>query len=115
MISNTSNSLIYSGLYALFTIGISSPIHGQNPGKPAPLHKSQPNILWISTEDMSPHLGCYGDAVAKTPNLDKLASQGCRFTNVFTTAAMPGRNYYRHVSDFNRVHAHEDYFIPPVC
>ncbi len=48
----------------------------------------RPNILWISTEDMSPHLGCYGDKVAKTPNIDRLASQGIRFTNVFTTAAI---------------------------
>jgi arylsulfatase A-like enzyme len=50
-------------------------------------HK-QPNILWISTEDLSPHLGCYGDPVAKTPNIDKLASQGVRYLNVFTTAAI---------------------------
>jgi arylsulfatase A-like enzyme len=50
--------------------------------------QKQPNILWISTEDMSPHLGCYGDKVAKTPNIDRLASQGIRFTNVFTTAAI---------------------------
>jgi arylsulfatase A-like enzyme len=50
--------------------------------------QKQPNILWISTEDMSPHLGCYGDNVAVTPNLDRLASQGIRFTNVFTTAAI---------------------------
>ena len=48
----------------------------------------RPNILWISTEDMSPHLGCYGDKVAQTPNIDRLASQGVRFTNVFTTAAI---------------------------
>lgn len=50
--------------------------------------QKRPNIIWISTEDMSPHLGCYGDKVAKTPNIDKLASQGIRFTNVFTTAAI---------------------------
>ena len=50
--------------------------------------KKQPNILWISTEDMSPHLGCYGDKVANTPNIDRLASQGIRFDNVFTTAAI---------------------------
>jgi arylsulfatase A-like enzyme len=50
--------------------------------------EKKPNIIWISTEDMSPHLGCYGDAVAKTPNIDRLASQGIRFTNVFTTAAI---------------------------
>lgn len=50
--------------------------------------QKRPNILWISTEDMSPHLGCYGDKVAKTPNIDKLATQGIRFTNMFTTAAI---------------------------
>ena len=50
--------------------------------------EKQPNILWISTEDMSPHLGCYGDLVAKTPNIDRLASQGIRFDNVFTSAAI---------------------------
>ncbi len=48
----------------------------------------QPNILWISTEDLSPRLGCYGDLTARTPNIDRLASQGVRFTNVFTTAAI---------------------------
>ncbi len=50
--------------------------------------QKQPNILWISTEDLSPHFGCYGDKVARTPNIDRLASQGIRFTNVFTTAAI---------------------------
>ncbi len=48
----------------------------------------QPNILWISTEDLGPHFGCYGDKVAKTPNIDRLASRGVRYTNVFTTAAI---------------------------
>jgi arylsulfatase A-like enzyme len=50
--------------------------------------EQRPNILWISTEDFSPHLGCYGDVTARTPNLDKLASEGTRFTNVFTTAGI---------------------------
>jgi len=44
----------------------------------------QPNILWISVEDISPHLGCYGDKDASTPHLDKLASEGTRFTQAFT-------------------------------
>ncbi len=43
----------------------------------------QLNILWISCEDISPDLGCYGDDYADTPNLDCLASQGCRYTNAF--------------------------------
>jgi arylsulfatase A-like enzyme len=43
------------------------------------------NILWITVEDMSPHLGCYGDFTVETPNIDRLASQGERFTNVYGT------------------------------
>ncbi len=46
------------------------------------------NILWISCEDMSPDLGCYGDAYARSPNLDRLATQSVRFTNVFTVAGV---------------------------
>ena len=41
------------------------------------------NILWISCEDTSPDLGCYGDEYAETPNLDELASEGCRYSNAF--------------------------------
>ncbi len=43
----------------------------------------QPNILWISCEDTSPDFGCYGDDYADTPNLERLARQGCRYTNAF--------------------------------
>jgi N-sulfoglucosamine sulfohydrolase len=46
----------------------------------------RPNILWISTEDMSPHLGAYGDAVARTPTLDRLAARSIRYRHVFSTA-----------------------------
>jgi len=49
---------------------------------------SRPNILWITCEDMSPHLGCYGDAYAVTPNLDRLAGQGVRYTGAFAAASV---------------------------
>ena len=48
----------------------------------------QPNILWLSAEDISPHLGCYGDSHAITPNLDQLAKEGVRYTHAFTTAGV---------------------------
>lgn len=48
----------------------------------------RPNILWLSCEDISPHLGCYGDPHAITPNLDRLASEGIRFTHAFTAAGV---------------------------
>ncbi len=43
----------------------------------------RPNILWITVEDLSPHLGCYGDTTVPTPNLDALAAQGVRYTNAY--------------------------------
>jgi uncharacterized sulfatase len=46
----------------------------------------RPNILWISAEDISPDLGSYGDSYARTPNLDRLASQGARFAKAFSVA-----------------------------
>lgn len=49
---------------------------------------SRPNILWITCEDMSFHLSCYGSKLVKTPNIDRLAAQGTRYTNVFTTAGV---------------------------
>ena len=45
-----------------------------------------PNIVWISNEDMSPQLGAYGDKLARTPVLDRLARESIRYTNAFTTA-----------------------------
>ncbi len=39
----------------------------------------RPNILWITAEDMSPTLGCYGDDYATTPNIDKLAKRRIAF------------------------------------
>ncbi|MCD6304156.1 MAG: sulfatase-like hydrolase/transferase, partial [Planctomycetes bacterium] len=52
------------------------------PGGPGRL----PNVLWISVEDISPTLGCYGDKYATTPNLDRFASQGVRYEWAFTHA-----------------------------
>src|SRR5262245_9231407 len=45
-----------------------------------------PNIVSIVAEDLSPTLGCYGDKDAITPNIDRLAAQGARFTRCFTHA-----------------------------
>lgn len=46
---------------------------------------SRPNILLICGEDNGRYFSCYGDPVAKTPNLDRLASQGCTFDNAYST------------------------------
>lgn len=48
----------------------------------------RPNILWLSCEDMSPHLGCWGDPHAITPNLDRLAAEGVRYEAAFSCAGV---------------------------
>ena len=48
----------------------------------------RPNVVWLSCEDISAHLGCYGDPHAITPHLNKLADEGVRYRNAFTTAGV---------------------------
>lgn len=56
------------------------------PGRAA--ESRRPNILWLTCEDMSANLGCYGDPDAITPHLDRLAGQGVRYTHAFSVAAV---------------------------
>lgn len=53
---------------------------------PVAAQEDLPNILWITSEDNGPHLGCYGDKYAKTPHLDGLAAKGMRYTNAISSA-----------------------------
>mgnify|MGYP003343549159 FL=1 len=46
----------------------------------------RPNILWITCEDMSPNIGCFGDSFAKTPALDALAPRGLRYRSCWSNA-----------------------------
>ncbi|MBD2755635.1 sulfatase family protein [Spirosoma validum] len=55
---------------------------------PTQQQASRPNILWITCEDMSPRLACYGDKEVKTPNLDQLAAEGVRYSHVYSTAGV---------------------------
>jgi arylsulfatase A-like enzyme len=52
----------------------------------APFLKERPNILWILGDDLGPQLGCYGHPLTRTPNADRIANEGVRFTHCFTTA-----------------------------
>jgi arylsulfatase A-like enzyme len=50
--------------------------------------QSRPNILLVVFEDMSAHIGAYGDPVARTPVLDGFAEQSVVYENVFTAAGV---------------------------
>ncbi len=45
----------------------------------------RPNILWLVAEDMSPVIECFGDSTVQTPNLSRLAREGVRYTNFYST------------------------------
>jgi arylsulfatase A len=55
----------------------------------------KPNIVWIMADDMGPgDLGCYGQKIIKTPNIDKLAAEGTLFTQAYAgcTVCAPSRS-----------------------
>lgn len=65
----------------LSATGAAAPAFAQSPS-------ARPkNILLLIADDLGLHTGAYGDRTAKTPNLDKLAAEGVRFTNAFCTTA----------------------------
>jgi len=52
------------------------------------------NVLFFSVDDLKPAIGCYGDPLAKTPNLDRLAARGTLFERAYCMQAVcsPSRN-----------------------
>lgn len=48
----------------------------------------QPNILWLIAEDMSPYLAAFGDSTIRTPNIDRLAAEGVRYTQVYSPSGV---------------------------
>jgi iduronate 2-sulfatase len=66
---------------------------------PLPLSQSlsaadRPHVLLICVDDLKPALGCYGDPLAKTPHIDRLAARGMRFNLAYCNQAVcsPSRN-----------------------
>ncbi|EMI46889.1 sulfatase [Rhodopirellula sp. SWK7] len=55
-------------------------------GSPESVADEKPNVVWIISDDLCPELGCYGYPDVQTPNIDRLASEGTRYTRAFATA-----------------------------
>jgi arylsulfatase A-like enzyme len=63
-----------------------APAPVQPVAQPQMYFPQKPNILWITCEDISPYLGCYGDPLAVTPNIDRLAGRSILYSNAYATA-----------------------------
>lgn len=83
--------------------------------------EKRPNILWIVGENLKLDLGCYGAKNVKTPNLDKLAREGERYTKVFSTSPVcaPSRSaffvgMYQTTTDTHNMRSHreDEYRLP---
>jgi N-sulfoglucosamine sulfohydrolase len=79
---------------------------------PSVLSKT-PNILWIVGENFSLDLACYGQKNVRTPNLDRLAREGTRYTKVYSTSPVcaPSRSalmtgWYATTTDMHHMRSH---------
>lgn len=62
---------------------------GATGAQPTSPPAKRPNILWIGFDQFRPDaIGCYGNRICQTPNLDRLAGQGVRFSNAYTTCCL---------------------------
>ena len=64
---------------------------------------SRPNILLLMAEDMSGRVGAFGDEVAVTPSLDRLAAEGVRYPNTFTAAGVCAPSRAAHITGMHQI------------
>ena len=75
---------VFSGCL-LFSLGTSCVPHQKDDTKLL----AQPNIIFIMADDLGyADLGCYGQTMIKTPNIDRLAEEGMRFTNAYSGSSV---------------------------
>jgi arylsulfatase A-like enzyme len=82
----------------------------------------RPNILWLVAENIGLDLGCHGEALVRTPHLDRLAAEGVRYMRVFATSPVcaPSRSafmtgMYQTSTDTHHMRSHrdDDFRLPP--
>lgn len=75
-----------AGLLAIFAVLFAASCQSQS--EHASASQARPNIVFLLVEDLSPRIGAFGDALARTPNLDQMAREGVRYTSVYTAAGV---------------------------
>src|SRR5690606_9194126 len=71
----------------VLTSGLAMSQETDSPEKANSASRSPGNVVVIVADDLGFQLGCYGDRLARTPNIDALAKQGTRFTRASCTTA----------------------------
>jgi len=116
MLRKSSLAPFCMGFVALTLLGLTSQAVAAN----APARR--PNILWLVGENLALDLGCYGAANVRTPHLDKLATEGVRYTRAYATnpTCAPSRSafftgMYQTTIDVHpmRSHRSDDFRLPP--
>jgi len=79
-------SIRFAGKISILAVLVGVLSAGPTAAKDPIKKPDRPNILWITSEDNGPFLGCYGDKLANTPNLDALAAVGMLYHNAFANA-----------------------------
>ncbi len=71
-------SLSIRVVWAIVFLAMTCAVSRAEPAKP-----DRPNVLFIAVDDLSCALGCYGNLIAKTPHIDRLAASGVRFDRAY--------------------------------
>ena len=82
---------------SLMVLSLVSCKHQVSPGaySGSDVHKSKPNVVLINVDDLGyGDIGCYGATYVKTPNINRLAGQGCRFTDFHSASAVCSPSRY---------------------
>ena len=78
-ITRISNQLIFSSVcFWLISCNTGSYINNQK----------GLNIIWLVAEDLGAYIPSFGDSTINTPNLDRLADEGVRYTNVYSVSGV---------------------------
>ena len=77
---------LLAGMIAILALLLASSCEARPEYVPA--SHARPNIVLIVVEDLSLRIGAFGDSVAQTPNIDRLAREGVRLTQIFTASGV---------------------------